>query len=95
MRLPPNVYVCVHVCVNVCAPSEPRVLTPRVPAWKGNDDAEDAADAANEDAGTEEDGGAAGAGGRVGPRVCLFVRRAQGGKRRHCACANALAHKGP
>ncbi|PNW80070.1 hypothetical protein CHLRE_08g376700v5 [Chlamydomonas reinhardtii] len=38
---------------------EPRVLTPRVPAWKGNDDAEDAADAANEDAGTEEDGGAA------------------------------------
>ncbi|KAG2485988.1 hypothetical protein HYH03_015311 [Edaphochlamys debaryana] len=32
-----------------------RVVTPRVPAWKGNDDAEDAADAANEDASAEGD----------------------------------------
>eukprot|EP00198_Chlamydomonas_reinhardtii_P005044 XP_001694380.1 mRNA capping enzyme with dual 5' triphosphatase and guanylyltransferase activities [Chlamydomonas reinhardtii] len=68
---------------------EPRVLTPRVPAWKGNDDAEDAADAANEDAGTEEDGGAAAPPAKeihhediwsIGERVCGLLRLDSGGR---------------
>ncbi|GLC40885.1 hypothetical protein PLESTB_000012700 [Pleodorina starrii] len=37
-----------------------RIVTPRVPAWKGSEDAEDAADAANEDEGGAGEGGAAG-----------------------------------
>ncbi|GFR49356.1 hypothetical protein Agub_g11382, partial [Astrephomene gubernaculifera] len=56
---PPGIYKDHYIndlCKYYHETRDPRIITPRVPAWKGNDDAEDAADAANEEAGAEGEG---------------------------------------